>query len=218
MRRATFLLRMLICVGALLLLRPSPREDRGYAQGEGSCIQPMQEQGQCPSGCTVGSFGTYTTTPATNGTFYLDYQQAPCGTAKQGETCKPPLQYYPVGDFKHCCAQLGTHCVPGPQGGYMSCCDDSNTCMGSGNTVCCLPDGSSCAGNDAYCCSGYCSPVTGTCCPSTCPMPACSNVDGYCWLNCGCPYSNSCSDCYSACVTEMTSGCESACKACDVCC
>ncbi len=154
MREVTFLLRMCVFVGALLLLLSSPRGDRWYAQGSGSCINPVSSQASCPSGCTDSTFNQYTAQPANNGVFYLDDNgPAPCGNAKQGESCSPPLQYYPVGDFSDCFAGLGVGCT-GVGQNYMNCCDSTAQCVSG---VCCLPDGQSgCDGNNDYCCSGDC--------------------------------------------------------------
>ena len=58
----------------------------------------------------------------------------------------------------------------------------------------------------------------GASCPPSCPTPYCSNIDAYCWAECGCPGNNACSDCYWACTTEMEQGCESVCQQCGICC
>jgi hypothetical protein len=222
MKRVTLLLRLWVFVGALLLLVSNPRgpwarsaatQDALTPMGEkGDCIQPARNpNAQCPSGCTGSTFVQYTAQGGTNGTFYLeDNGTAPCGTAKQGETCNPPLQWFPVGDFDDCCAHLGLDCT-GVGNQYMNCCDSPAQCL-SGR--CCLANGLACSGNDAYCCSGYC--YNGTCCPSTCPTPYCADISAFC--SAACSDSGDYSDCYNTCYSEMYSGCEGACESCGICC
>jgi len=205
MTGVTSLLRVWIFVGALLLLVSYPRGPRGQGvtlgggtqdaaapMGEpGDCIQPVAVQGQCPSGCTVTKFNQYTTQGGTNGTFYLlDNGPAPCGKAEQGESCNPPLQYYPVGDFSDCCAALGDDCT-GVGHNYMNCCDSSDSCMMG---TCCIPTGGDgCQGDDNACCDGNC--VGNTCqssggggggCGSDddCPPDRCCNLETGDCTNC----------------------------------
>jgi hypothetical protein len=179
-----------------------------------------------------------------NGIYYLGVKSTtPCGSAKQGETCNNPTQYYWVYDFQDCCAALGAECT-GTGYSYLNCCSTSAYCIVD---KCCIPDtyygcskdSDCCSGGPCYsdglcggtncgqpgagcngqypCCLGY-TCYNGTCCPSSCPFPACSDPGAYCWAACGCPGSNTCSDCDIACVSEMTAGCESACQQCDICC
>ena len=213
MRRVTFLLRMWVIVGAVLLLLQTPKGDRGYAEySPGSCINYAISQPACPSGCTNSKF-TQMTPASGNGVYYLGvYSKTPCGSAKQGETCSNPTQYVNVYDFDHCCAGLGLDCT-GVGHNYMNCCDSRAECMPG---VCCLPTGQTGCGRDNDCCSGNC--FGGTCCPNTCPTPYCSNISGYCWAACGCPGASSCSDCYYVCYSEMYAGCESVCTECGICC
>jgi hypothetical protein len=245
MRRVNFLLRIWVIVGAALLLLQTPKGGPGYAEySPGSCINYATGPQTCPSGCTGSSF-TQTTQASGNGISYLKptTNTTPCGSAKQGKTCSNPTQYTNVWDFQDCCAQLRLDCT-GVGYSYMNCCNASAVCMSG---TCCIPDSwpgcgsdssnccseSPCVGNvcqgsdcslygdpcgDEYpCCyPGVCH--NGMCCPPGCPMPACSDISAYCSAQCGCPYSNTCSDCYDGCVSGMSSGCAGVCEACGICC
>ena len=191
-RQVTFLSRTLIFVGALLLLLTSPKGDREYAQGSGSCINPVSSQPNCPSGCTGTTFMQVSAQPATNGTFYLDSNgTTQCGTAKEGETCNPPIQYISVGDFDHCCTPLGASGCTGTGRSFLNCCDSSPVvCMGK----CCIGNGGSCSPlQPGDCCTGLCLSYNnqcGTC--STLGQP-CGNPDDCCYLDgVTCPYGRCC--------------------------
>jgi hypothetical protein len=143
--------------------------------------------------------------------------------------------------YMNCCdanatCMVGTCCIPDS---YSGCAKNSDCCSGGPctNGTCqgsnCGQPGDNCS-VDYPCCSGYtcsnpngggtCCPnscpqcYNGSCCPSTCPEPACSNVSAYCSALCGCPYSNTCSDCYDGCSSGMSEGCASVCAECGVCC
>jgi hypothetical protein len=160
MRRVTFLLRVWVLVGTTLLLLPIPGMLRGDTSG--FCIQPVRGTANCPSGCTIGSFPQYTQEPGSNGTWYLkDNGPAPCGTAKQGQSCSPPLEWYPVGDYQNCCTKLGYGGCTGNYNTneYLACCDTSPVECVAG--ICCLPDGSQGCTTDGDCCNYPC--VNGKC-------------------------------------------------------
>jgi len=246
MRRANLLLRIWVIVGAVLLLLQTPQGQRVYAEySPGSCINVQSSQPSCPSGCTGSTF-QQNSQAAGNGIFYLTiHSTTPCGSAKQGQQCNNPTQYYFIEDFQDCCAALGDGCTGRGQN-YMNCCAENAYCIAD---KCCIPDTYSGCGTASDCCSGgpcvngtcqgsdcgqpgdYCSnvypccsgyncadPNGGTCCPNTCPFPACSDPGAYCWVQCGCPGNEACSECYTACYDEMSQGCEATCEECDVCC
>ena len=226
-------------MGAALLLLQTPKGGQGYAEySPGSCINYGIDIPTCPSGCTNSDF-VQNTVASGNGIFYLKptTNTTPCGSAKEGETCNNPTQYTNVWDFQDCCAALGAECT-GTGYSYMNCCLSNADCIAS---TCCLPDGQGCSGNNAYCCSGFCNSFgtcgciesgacnyptdccsgncyNKTCCPSTCPFSGCSNPGAFCWASCGCPGNEACSDCYTACLSEMSQGCGSACQECGICC
>jgi hypothetical protein len=186
MRRVTFLLRMWVLVGALLLLLAPPGGDRGYAEySPGSCINYAISQPSCPSGCTNASF-TQMTLASGNGVYYLAVEsQTPCGSAKQGQTCNQPTQYWNIYDFSpDCCAALGGSCT-GVGHNYMNCCDADAACM---MDTCCITLGDPCD-NDSDCCTGFCDDIFYTCeqpgggggggCNDgdDCPVNKCCNID-----------------------------------------
>jgi hypothetical protein len=192
MRRVTFLLRMWVIVGAVLLLLQTPKGGQGYAEySPGSCINFATAPQTCPSGCTISSFTQYTQASG-NGVYYLAvYSTTPCGSAKQGETCNNPTQYFQVYDFKDCCAALEAGCT-GVGHSYLNCCDPSPVVCAEPKMFCCYEDGSPCTPGQEpnYCCSELClhyNKECGTCSLLTEPCgdlsDCCSSVGEECQSN-----------------------------------
>jgi hypothetical protein len=190
MRRLPILLRMLVFVGALLLLVSYPRGPRaqgvrGGAQDAftampdvGACNNVQGGESPCPSGCTASSFYQEVTQPG-NGVYELVYiGPAPCGQAKSGETCSPPAQYGDNYIFAQCCAALGLDCT-GVGHNYMNCCDPSPVvCMGT----CCIGNGGSCSpSRPGDCCTGLCLSYNNEC-------GTCSSLGGQCGNASDCCY------------------------------
>ncbi len=159
MKRAAFLLRMLVLVGATLLLS-IPRQGQGQSGGPGGgpgqCINPVVFTSICPSGCVGGPGETnFSAQPAAEGVFYLTFANVQnCGGAQPDQSCNPPDIYDSNYDFQDCCANLGEECT-GTGTSWMNCCNQSAECQGT----CCLPNGQTCSG-DSDCCSGYCNGTT----------------------------------------------------------
>jgi hypothetical protein len=192
MRRVTFLLRIWVILGAALLFLQTPKGRRGYAQySPGSCINFAVGPQTCPSGCTTSSFTQYTVA-SSGGVYFLSvWSKTPCGSAKQGETCNNPTQYFQVYDFDDCCAHLGVDCT-GVGHDYMNCCDPSPVvCM----AWCCIDNGGSCSpSRPGDCCTELCLSYNnkcGTC--STLGQPCGNNPDDCCYFyGVTCPYGFCC--------------------------
>jgi len=242
MRTSRMLLRLLLLVGSLILLLDA--HSRGLATYSAECGVYNTVYQNCPSPCKQN---WYKSTWTADGPFYisgnedwcanseydcsnvteilaasLPQRSTACGCGATGQWCQ---------DDTDCCGTDLCQVPEGGQGTCVTCLDDGyGTC--DTNADCCSKYcdcygycgcdglGEDCCTN-ADCCNGNCS--GGTCqplpnCPKTCPDPYCSDPGAYCWAMCGCPGNEACSDCYTACVSEMTAGCENTCVDCGVCC
>ena len=235
MRTSRILLRLLLLVGSLIFLLDA--HHRGLATYDRDCgYYPPGTANNCPSPCLL-KYYTFTWQQA--GPEYVNGNQVWC-------TGDPNLDCYwatavtspttPERSDACGCGDTGQWC-----GENSDCCVD-DWCLDN-KCVDCLPNGVGTCETNADCCSGtfcdcngYCTSggegddccynadcsshacYDDSCCPSSCPFSGCSNPSAYCNTLCGCPDSNTCSNCYDGCYSAMSSGCESACQSCGICC
>jgi len=186
MRTDYAVLRVLVLVGFLPLMVRDARvlTVRGNYSNLYCVPLGVFTQGNCPSGCTAGTYASYVPPPG-SGWYNAIVNETPCSPS----TCAQPLAYSQSQQAQcnsaPCCLADGSICSDTECNGGNPCCSPA-TCN---NGDCCRPDGSTCAGLPDCCGSTPC--LEGKC--QTCVSSGTCQT-GECCSGLTC-YNNNCSAC-----------------------